>query len=64
MIKRKQENFRTDPVTVSLLEAVTQKTGEDKSKNIRAAIHYYANYVLGQEEVRNIELEHYFNREL
>ena len=61
-MKRKQENFRNDPVTESLLEAVIKKTGNDKSKNIRAAIHYYANYILGQEEVRNIELEHYFNR--
>lgn len=63
-MKRKQENFRNDPVTESLLEAVIKKTGNDKSKNIRAAIHYYANYILGQEEVRNIELEHYFNGEL
>ena len=28
--KRKQENFRTDLVTASLLDAVTQKTGAER----------------------------------
>ena len=62
MNKRKQENFRTDPVTALLLDAVKQKQGDDKSKIIRAAIHYFANHVLGEEEVKNILLQNYFKK--
>lgn len=56
MVKNNRLNMRLDDYTETILSGVMDKTGEDKSKVVRAAIEYYANYILGQDEVMNIRL--------
>ena len=56
MTKNNRLHMRLDDYTEALLSSVIEKSGEDKSKVVRAAIEYYANYVLGQDEVMNIRM--------
>lgn len=57
---RPQLNVRIDDFTLDLVGKMMEKTELDKSKVVRSAIEYYANYVLGQEEVMNLRMYKFY----
>lgn len=62
---RQQENYRTDDVTEAFLKEIVETLKKedakiDKSKVHRQAIAYYANYVLSQEQIQNIQMQLWF----
>jgi len=64
-MKRQQENYRTDDVTEAYLKAIVDTLKEkdekiDKSKVHRQAIAYYANYVLSQDQIKDIQMQLWF----
>lgn len=61
MQKNITRTYRMDAISVAYLENMKAKTGDGHSDLIRQAVSYYANYVLGHEDVRNIQLELLFN---
>lgn len=55
-------NMRMDEITDDILKALIKRTQDKKSKVVRDALEYYANHVLGQEELINIRLYRHFNK--
>lgn len=62
--KRLQINTRSNEYIDDLLTAMMAKEDKDKTKIVHAAIEYYANYVLGQDEIQNIKLYHLFEKKI
>jgi len=63
---RQQENYRSDDITKAFLKEIVETLEKedskiDKSKVHRQAIAYYANYVLSQEQIQNIQMQLWFN---
>lgn len=52
--------MRTSPYYEELLQKMVEKENSDKTKVIHAAIEYYAQHVLGQDEVINLRMYQYF----
>lgn len=54
-----QRNYRMDKISLAYLDAMQQKNGGKVNHTdlIKQAVAYYANYILDNEEIRNLQME-------
>lgn len=57
--KTVQRNYRMDTVSLAYLDAMQKKSEEKVTHTdlIKQAVAYYANYMLENDEIRNIQME-------
>lgn len=61
--KNVSRTYRLDPITLAYLDAMQTKiSGKiNHTDLIKQSVHFYANYVLDQQDVQNIQIELLFN---
>jgi len=54
-----QRNYRMDTISLAYLDAMQKKIDEKVTHTdlIKQAVAYYANYILDNEEIRNLQIE-------
>jgi len=58
-----QRNYRMDKISLAYLDAMQKKSNQESDKKtnhtdlIKQAVAYYANYMLDNDEIKNLQME-------